>query len=85
VIRSVNKQRLTDCLLHAMVFRPKSSEIILKGAYDHYSHVSKTHSFGVNNINDSADFPLVLSVIDENYAANFNKSSESLESYNNIS
>lgn len=41
-------------------------------------HIDMTHSLGINDINDCADFALVLSVVDEDDTTDFNKSSESL-------
>lgn len=37
-----------------------------------------THSLGINDVNYSAYFSFVLSVVDQDYTANFNKSSEGL-------
>lgn len=39
-----------------------------------------THSFSVDDINDSADLALVLSIVNKDNTADLNKSSESLKS-----
>ena len=44
---------------------------------------SRTHSLGINDVNDCAYFSFVLSVVDEDNTANFNKSSKGLVVYDN--
>ena len=41
----------------------------------------KTHSLGIDDINDGANLALVLSVVDEDNTANFYETSESLQSH----